>query len=101
MNETDVLLGDNILIEELATIISDELLEIGEDGIYSKLIEWDMIKDDISAEPHQVYIDKGYFIVEEKTINTSYGVKLTKTCRCTPKGQIAIVERFRKELNNK
>lgn len=100
MNETGVLLKDNILIEELATIISDELLEIGEDGIYSKLIEWDMIKDDISAEPHQVYIDKGYFIVEEKTINTSYGVKLIKTCKCTPKGQIAIVERFRKELNH-
>lgn len=90
---------DNILIRELAKIISDEVINIGQNRLYDKLREWKMIMKKPLTEPYQSYIDRGYFVVEENTINTPYGVKLTKTCKCTPKGQIAIVEKFRKELN--
>ena len=54
-----------------------------------------------STEPYQTYIENGYFQLEEKTINTPYGNKITKTTKCTPKGQVAIVEKFRKEMVSK
>ena len=85
---------DNILIRELAKIISNKVINIGQNRLYDKLREWKMIMKKPSTEPYQLYIDKGYFVVEEKTINTSCGVKLTKTCKCTPKGQIAIVKKL-------
>ena len=52
-----------------------------------------------STEPYQAYVENGYFILEEKSVRTTYGTKLAKTTKITPKGQIAIVEKFRKEVN--
>ena len=91
---------DNILIRELAKIISDEVVKIGQNRLYDKLREWKMIMKS-STEPYQTYIENGYFQLEEKTINTPYGNKITKTTKCTPKGQVAIVEKFRKEMVSK
>lgn len=91
--------NDNILIRELAKIISDEVRTIGQNRLYEKLRDWGYIMKN-KTEPYQKYIDNGYFVLEEKTINTPYGRKITKTCKVTPKGQIAIVEKFRKELNS-
>ena len=88
---------DNILIRELAKIISDEVVKIGQNRLYDKLREWKMIMKS-STEPYQTYIENGYFQLEEKSINTPYGTKITKTTKCTPKGQVAIVEKFRKEM---
>lgn len=89
--------SDNILIRELAKIISDEVLTIGQNRLYDKLREWKMIFKN-STEPYQAYVENGYFVVEEKSIRTTYGTKLTKTTKVTPRGQIAIVEKFRKEV---
>lgn len=90
--------SDNILIRELAKIISDEVIAIGQNRLYEKLREFKMIMKN-STEPYQSYVENGYFILEEKSVRTTYGTKLTKTTKITPKGQIAIVEKFRKEVN--
>lgn len=89
--------NDNILIRELAKIISDEVKTIGQNRLYEKLREWGFVMKN-KTEPYQKYIDNGYFVLEEKTVNTPYGRKITKTSKVTPRGQIAIVEKFRKEL---
>jgi anti-repressor protein len=88
---------DNILVRELAKIANDEDINIGEKRLYNKLRSWKIIMPD-STEPYQQYVDKGYFVVEEKPIDTSYGVKLIKTTKVTPKGQVYIIERLKKEF---
>lgn len=88
--------NDNILIRELAKIISDEVVTIGQNRLYDKLRDWGFIMKN-KTEPYEKYIDNGYFVLEEKTVNTPYGRKITKTSKVTPRGQIAIVEKFRKE----
>lgn len=90
--------NDNILVRELAKLISDEVGSIGQNRLYEKLRNWEYIMKN-KTEPYQKYIDNGYFVLEEKPINTPYGMKLSKTCKITPRGQVAIVERFRKELS--
>lgn len=89
---------DNILVRELAKIAKDEGIEIGEKRLYNKLRSWKIIMPN-STEPYQQYVDKGYFVVEEKPIDTPYGVKLTRTTKVTPKGQVYIIERLKKEYN--
>ena len=88
---------DNILVRELAKIAKDEGIEIGEKRLYNKLRSWKIIMPN-STEPYQQYVDKGYFVVEEKPIDTPYGVKLTRTTKVTPKGQVYIIERLKKEF---
>lgn len=88
---------DNILVRELAKIAKDEGMEIGEKRLYNKLRSWKIIMPN-STEPYQQYVDKGYFVVEEKPIDTPYGVKLTRTTKVTPKGQVYIIERLKKEF---
>jgi len=87
---------DNILVRELAKIAKDKSIEIGEKRLYQKLREWKIIMPD-STEPYQEHIDRGYFVVEEKPVNTPYGVILSKTTKVTPKGQVYIIEREIKE----
>ena len=88
---------DNILVRELAKIVKDEGIEIGEKRLYNKLRSWKIIMPN-STEPYQQYVNKRYFVVEEKPINTPYGVKLTRTTKVTPKGQVYIIERLKKEF---
>lgn len=96
--ETIIKSNDNILVRELAKIISDEIIKIGQNKLYELLRKWNYIMQK-STEPYQKSIDNGYFVVEEKAINTPYGAKITKTTKVTPKGQVVIVERFRKECD--
>ncbi|MGL4655725.1 MAG: phage antirepressor [Sarcina sp.] len=93
--------GDNILVRELAKILSDEGFTIGERRLYTQLREWGYICKN-STESTQRAMNQKYFIVDVRTINTVYGIKETKTTKVTPKGQIRIVERTLKEngINN-
>lgn len=92
--ETALKSKDNILVRQLAKIAKDEGIEIGEKRLYNKLRSWKIIMPN-STEPYQQYVDKGYFVVEEKPIDTPYGVKLTRTTKVTPKGQVYIIERLK------
>ena len=95
--ETALKSKDNILVRQLAKIAKDEGIEIGEKRLYNKLRSWKIIMPN-STEPYQQYVDKGYFVVEEKPIDTPYGVKLVRTTKVTPKGQVYIIERLKKEF---
>lgn len=88
--------GDNILVRELAKIITDEGFKIGEKKLYNQLREWNYICKH-SAEPTQYSMEREYFIVETKIINTPYGSKQIFTSRVTPKGQVKIVEKILKQ----
>lgn len=97
--ETVLKSKDNILVCQLAKIAKDEGIEIEEERLYDKLGSWKMIMPD-STEPYQQYVDKGYFVVEEKPIDTPYGVKLVRTTKVTPKGQVYIIERLKTQQSS-
>lgn len=88
--------GDNILVRELAKIISDEGFTIGEKRLYTQLRKWGYVCKN-STEPTQRAMNQKYFVVKVGTINTPYGIKEIKTTRVTPKGQVRIVERILEE----
>lgn len=91
--------ADNILVRELSKLAFEQGMNIGEKKLYKKLREWKYIMQG-STEPYQSSINQGLFVVEEKTINTPYGTtKLTKTTKVTPKGQVFIIEKLRKEFS--
>lgn len=92
--------GDNILVRELAKIATDEGFEIGEKRLYTKLREWNYICK-TSTQPTQYAMDRGYFVVETKIINTVYGKKQVFTTKVSPKGQVKIVEKLLKEVKSK
>lgn len=92
--------GDNILVRELAKIITDEGYKIGQNRLYDTLREWGYICKN-STEPTQRAMEQGYFIVETRVINTPYGTKQTFTSYVTPKGQIKIVEKIIKIMKEK
>ncbi len=87
---------DNILVRELAKIAQDQHIDIGEKKLYKKLREWKYILKD-KTEPSQMVMNLGYFFVEENNVDTAYGVKLVTTTKVTPKGQVAIIQKLKKE----
>jgi anti-repressor protein len=90
--------ADNILVRELSKLAFEQGIDIGEKKLYKKLREWKYIMQGCT-EPYQSAMNQGLFVVEEKSINTPYGVKLTKTTKVTPKGQVFIIEKLRKEVS--
>lgn len=95
--ETCLKSSDNILVRQLSKIANDEGIEIGEKRLYTKLREWGLIMKH-STEPYQYGMDREWFVVEENNVKTPYGVKLSKTTKVTPKGQVYIIERLKKEF---
>ena len=88
--------NDNILIGELAKIASNNGVKIGAKRLFSKLRELGIIMKK-STDPYQRFIDSGYFKIKQ-TPYTKYGkVKLGRTTTVTPKGQIYIINKLRKE----
>lgn len=88
--------NDNILVRQLAKMICDEGIEIGEKRLYAKLREWGMIFKN-STEPYQKYIKDGTFVVQECPIDLGTHVKIKGTTKVTPAGQIRIIEKLKKE----
>jgi Rha family phage regulatory protein len=94
--ETCAASQDSVLVRELAKICSKQGINTGEHRLYRRLRAWKMIFPH-STEPYQEYIDRGYFEVTQTAKNTSSGTKLFKTTRVTPKGQMHIINRLKKE----
>lgn len=90
--------ADNILVRELSKVAYEQGMNIGEKKLYKKLREWKYIMKN-STEPYQSAVNQGLFVVEEKPFTTVYGgVRISKTTKITPKGQIFIIEKLRKEI---
>lgn len=98
--ETALKSKDNILVRQVAKIAQDEGIDIGEKKLYNKLRNWKLIMPAPSTEPYQSSMNAGYFVVEENNIDTPYGIKLSRTTKVTPKGQIYIIEKLKKESLN-
>ncbi|KZE65118.1 hypothetical protein AV545_04130 [Paenibacillus jamilae] len=96
--ETVLKSKDNILVREMSKLIQDEGINIGEKKLYQKLRDWNLVLT-YKNEPTQYAMNQKLFVVEEKSIDTAYGVKLVKTMKITPKGQIRIVEKIKKEYS--
>ena len=88
-SETVLKSKDNINMETMAKIISDEGIKIGRNRLFEFLRDEGILKAD--NIPYQTYMERGWFKVTEKIKNTAYGDKLYAVTLVTPKGQVAIV----------
>ena len=90
--------SDSIDIGTFSKLVKDQDIKIGR----NKLFEW--LRDNgylmKSNIPYQKYIDNNYFEIVEYTYKTPYGEKLTTKTLITGLGQIKIIEKLRKEINN-
>lgn len=87
---------DNILMRDMAKLLCDQHINIGEKKLYKLLREHDVLMR--SNDPYQTYVDRGYFYVKEQPYSTPYGEKLNRTTLVTPKGQIWIVSKAKEWL---
>lgn len=95
--ETCLTSKDSILIRELAKVASKQGIKIGQNRLYEKLRDWGLILQG-KTEPYQSAIEAGYFEVKQGTKDTSYGNMIYRTTKVTPKGQVYIIEKLKKEL---
>lgn len=77
---------DNVLIRQMAKLLCDNGVKIGEKRLYALLREKKVLMQ--NNEPYQQYVDRGYFVVVERIIATSYGYQFKCTTKITPAGQI-------------
>lgn len=95
--ESCIASNDSLLVREVAKLASKKGITIGEKRLWEKLREWDVVSK--SNEPYQKAFDAGWFEVKQGTYNTPYGSETYRTYKVSPKGQIYIIERLKKELN--
>ncbi|MCM3598665.1 phage antirepressor KilAC domain-containing protein [Metabacillus idriensis] len=88
----------SLLVRELAKLISKEGILIGEKRLFQKLREWKLIFQDRN-EPYQEYVDREYFTISQGVRTSSSGSHTWLTMRITPKGQMYIIDRLKKENN--
>ena len=89
---------DSILVRELAKLACKNGVEIGEKRLWKKLREWGVVNG--KNEPYQTAFDKGWFEAKQGTYCTPYGSDTYRTYKITPRGQIHVIERLRKEQEN-
>ena len=88
---------DSVEIGVFAKLLKDENIDMGRNKLFEWLRENKYLMNNI---PYQNYIDNGYFEIIEYSVKTPYGDKLVVKTLITGKGQIRILERLRKEINN-
>ncbi|REJ29257.1 phage antirepressor [Caldibacillus debilis] len=98
--ETCMASDKSLLVREVAKLISKQGIHIGERRLYQKLREWKLIFPG-KNEPYQEYIDRGYFEISQGVKETEKGSFTWLTMRVTPKGQMYIINRLKKEQEQK
>lgn len=86
-----------LLVREVAKLCCKNGLMIGEKKLWQKLREWKIVFAD-KNEPYQEYLNRGYFEISQGVKETSKGALTWLTMRVTPKGQMYIINRLRKEM---
>jgi anti-repressor protein len=94
--ETCMASEKSLLVRELAKLASKQGVMIGERRLYQKLREWKLIFQG-KNEPYQEYIDRGYFEISQGVKENAGGTHAWLTMRVTPKGQVYIINRLKKE----
>ncbi len=87
---------DNLLVREYAKVLQDEGFTLGEKKLYQWFRDNKYLMQ--NNEPYQRYMK--YFVVIERTRDTMWGQKITKTTKVTPQGQLYFYEKLEKEFNN-
>lgn len=87
---------NSLLVRDVAKIVSNADIEIGERKLWAKLREWGLICKN-STEPKQYGINRGYFEVNIGIKESKGKVFTYKTTRVTGKGQAYILKRLLKE----
>ena len=83
----------SILIGELAKLIKQNGVEIGQNRMFKWLRENGFLMRD--NMPTQYAMERGLFVVTERTINNPDGsVRITRTTKVTGKGQTYFINRF-------
>ncbi len=96
--ESCIASNDSLLVREVAKLASKKGIIIGEKRLWQKLREWGIVSP--SNEPYQKAFDAGWFEVKKGAYITPFGPETYCTYKVTPKGQIYIIERLKKELPN-
>lgn len=88
--------SDTVDVGEFAKIVKNEHIIIGR----NRLFEWLRKNKYLMSNntPYQKYIENKYFEVVETTKETAYGTKVFTKTLITGKGQVALVEKLRKEF---
>lgn len=88
----------NMLVREVAKLASKDGIMIGEKRLYQKLRTWGMVFQQ-RTEPTQRAMEMGLFEVVKGVKQTPKGARDWETSKVTPKGQIYIIERLKKEIS--
>lgn len=94
--ETCMTSDKSLLVREVAKLCSKNGIITGERRLWQKLRDWKLVFSN-KNEPYQEYIDRGYFEITQGVKENSKGAFTWLTMRVTPKGQIYIINRLKKE----
>lgn len=86
----------SLLVREVAKLCSKQGIITGERRLWQKLRDWKLVFQN-KNEPYQEFIDRGYFEISQGVKETSKGSLTWLTLRVTPKGQLYIMNRLKKE----
>jgi anti-repressor protein len=87
----------SLLVREVAKLCTKQGIKIGERQLWQKLREWGLVFKN-KNEPKQEYMNRGYFEVSQGVKENEKGVFTWLTMRVTPKGQMYIIDRLKKEM---
>lgn len=94
----------SVLVGELAKIIKQNGVEIGQNRLFEWLRENGFLisrKGEAYNQPTQKSMDQGLFEIKKRTINNPDGsIRTTSTSKVTGKGQIYFVKKFISEIND-
>lgn len=97
--DTVIKSSDNILMRDMAKLLCDNDVNIGEKRLYKLLRDKGILMSDNT--PYQSSINNGYFFIKETTFQTVMGQRISKTTLVTPAGQIWLISKVKEWLEGK
>ncbi|PHB05523.1 phage antirepressor Ant [Bacillus wiedmannii] len=93
--------NESLKVSEVAKLAAKHNVKIGQRQLFAKLREWNLMFKR-STEPTQLGIEKGYFEIAQGVKQKPSGEPFTwTTTYVTPKGQAYIIDRLKKEQEQK
>ncbi|SIR94816.1 Prophage antirepressor [Bacillus cereus] len=91
----------SLKVSEVAKLVAKHNVKIGQRQLFAKLREWNLMFKR-STEPTQPAVEKGYFEIAQGVKQKTSGEPFTwTTTYVTPKGQAYIIDRLKKEQEQK
>lgn len=93
--------NESLKVSEVAKLAAKHNIKIGQRQLFAKLREWNLMFKR-STEPTQSAVEKGYFEIAQGVKEKPSGEPFTwTTTYVTPKGQAYIIDRLKKEQEQK